>query len=111
MGRLFGGEYRHERNLFGTTGSCSSASTPTIATITLEPSVSQYLNRRATGCSTYGRASGSNGWWEYVWARNALDKDYFEQLLAAPAGNGTWALRGGPRRREDLWRTVRYSFD
>src|SRR6185436_15708493 len=44
--------------------------------------------------------SDNGGWSGYLWARNVLDEQYFEQLLAAPAGNGAGhygAVLGDPR--------------
>jgi iron complex outermembrane receptor protein len=40
----------------------------------------------------------ANGWSVSVWARNVLDKDYFELLSAAPGGSGLYVgLPGDPR--------------
>jgi iron complex outermembrane receptor protein len=49
-------------------------------------------------------------WSGYLWARNLLDEEYFEQLLAAPAGNGAGhygAVLGDPRT---YGVTLRYDF-
>ena len=53
------------------------------------PSPSLYLN--VDGYSFLNARIGfraGNGWSGYLWARNVLDEEYFEQLLAAPAGSG-----------------------
>jgi iron complex outermembrane receptor protein len=40
----------------------------------------------------------ANGWSGYAWVRNALDEDYFEQLLAAGGNAGQYAaVLGDPR--------------
>ena len=51
-----------------------------------------------------------NHWQAFFWVRNLLDKDYFEQLLAAPGGNGAGyygAVLGDPRT---YGLSVRYTF-
>ncbi|HET7608724.1 MAG TPA: TonB-dependent receptor, partial [Gammaproteobacteria bacterium] len=82
-------------------GDFSSSATP-----------SQYLN--VDGYSLLnlrvGFRSDSGGWSGYLWARNLLDEQYFEQLLAAPAGNGAGhygAVLGDPRV---YGATLRFSF-
>ena len=63
------------------------------------PSPSKYLN--IDGYSLLnGRLGfrGANGFSVYIWGRNVLDKDYFEQLLAAPGSAGHYgAVLGDPR--------------
>jgi len=57
-----------------------------------------------------GFRSDNGGWSGYLWARNVLDEQYFEQLLAAPAGNGAGhygAVLGDPRV---YGATLRFSF-
>jgi len=50
----------------------------------------------------------ANGWSISVWARNVLDKDYFELLSAAPGGSGLYVgLPGDPRT---IGVTLRLSF-
>ena len=50
----------------------------------------------------------ANGWTAYVWARNALDEQYFEQLLPAGGNAGQYAaVLGDPR---SVGATVRFSF-
>jgi len=51
-----------------------------------------------------------NGFSGFLWARNLLDEEYYEQLLAAPAGNGAGhygAVLGDP---VSYGATVRFSF-
>jgi len=50
----------------------------------------------------------ANGWSGYLWARNALDEQYFEQLLAAGGNAGQYAaVLGDPRT---VGATFRFSF-
>jgi iron complex outermembrane recepter protein len=63
------------------------------------PSPSKYLN--IDGYSLLnGRLGfrGANGFSVYIWGRNVLNKDYFEQLLPAPGSAGHYgAVLGDPR--------------
>ncbi|GAA4434721.1 TonB-dependent receptor [Ravibacter arvi] len=63
------------------------------------PSPSQYLN--IEGYSLTNARAGfraSNGITVFVWARNVFNKDYYEQLLAAPGSYGQYAgVVGDPR--------------
>ena len=57
-----------------------------------------------------GFRSDNDGWSGFLWSRNLLDEEYFEQLLAAPAGNGAGhygAVLGDART---YGATVRFSF-
>ena len=93
-GELFGGFDISYRDKF------SSSATP-----------SQYLN--IDGYSLMNARFGfrsENHWQAYFWVRNLLDKDYVEQLLAAPGGNGAGyygAVLGDPR---SYGLSVRYTF-
>jgi iron complex outermembrane receptor protein len=63
---------------------------------------SQYLNIEGYALLNLrvGFRSDNGGWSGYLWARNLTDEQYFEQLLAAPAGNGAGhfgAVLGDPR--------------
>ena len=93
-GELFGGFDISYRDKF------SSSATP-----------SQYLN--IDGYSLMNARFGfrsENHWQAYFWVRNLLDKDYVEQLLAAPGGNGAGyygAVLGDPR---SYGMSVRYTF-
>lgn len=63
------------------------------------PSPSKYLNIKGYTLVN-GRLGfrGNNGFSVYVWGRNVLDKDYFEQLLPAPGSAGHYgAVLGDPR--------------
>ncbi|WP_041257738.1 TonB-dependent receptor [Fibrella aestuarina] len=73
------------------------------------PSPSQFLN--IDGYSLVNARVGfraSNGTSIYVWSRNLLNQNYFEQLLPAPGNAGQYgAVLGDPRT---YGITVRYSF-
>ena len=73
------------------------------------PSPSQCLN--INGYSLLNGRIGfraSNGISLFVWGRNLANKDYFEQLLAAPGSAGQYAgILGDPRT---YGTTLRYSF-
>lgn len=73
------------------------------------PSPSQFLN--IDGYSLLNSRVGfraSNGLSLFVWGRNLTNKDYFEQLLAAPGSAGQYAgILGDPRT---YGTTLRYSF-
>jgi iron complex outermembrane receptor protein len=76
------------------------------------PTPSQYLNIEGYSLLNLrvGFRSDNGGWSGYLWARNLLDEQYFEQLLAAPAGNGAGhygAVLGDPRV---YGATLRFSF-
>jgi iron complex outermembrane receptor protein len=65
------------------------------------PTPSQYLNVDAYSLLNLRVGFRSNdGWSGYLWVRNALDEEYFEQVAAAPAGQGAGhygAVLGDPR--------------
>jgi iron complex outermembrane recepter protein len=82
-------------------GDFSSSATP-----------SQYLNIEGYSLLNLrvGFRADNGGWSGFLWTRNLLDEEYFEQLLAAPAGNGAGhygAVLGDPRA---YGATVRFSF-
>ena len=108
-----GTEYRRQGNIFGKPGEFfsgldiyyrddfSSSATP-----------SQYLNIEGYSLLNLrvGFRSDNGGWSGFLWSRNLLDEEYFEQLLAAPAGNGAGhygAVLGDART---YGATVRFSF-
>jgi len=109
----FGTEYRRQGNIFRKPGEFftgldiyyrddfSSSPTPSIY---LNVEGYSLLNLRV------GFRSDNGGWSGYLWARNLLDEQYFEQLLAAPAGNGAGhygAVLGDPI---SYGATLRFSF-
>jgi outer membrane receptor protein involved in Fe transport len=75
------------------------------------PTPSQYLNIEAYSLLNLRVGFRSdNGWSGFLWVRNSLDEEYFEQLLAAPAGNGAGhygAVLGDPVA---YGATLRFSF-
>ena len=75
------------------------------------PTPSQYLNVDAYSLLNlrvgFRPATGS-GWSGYLWARNLLDEEYFEQLLAASGNAGHYAAVLGDPRTYGV--TMRYSF-
>jgi iron complex outermembrane receptor protein len=108
-----GTEYRRQGNILGKPGEFfagldlyyrgdfSSSATP-----------SQFLNIDGYSLANLrvGFRSDNGGWSGFLWSRNLLDEEYFEQLLAAPAGNGAGhygAVLGDART---YGATVRFSF-
>jgi iron complex outermembrane receptor protein len=73
------------------------------------PSPSQYLNIDEYSL-TNGRIGfrASNGISFFLWGRNLFNKNYYEQLLAAPGSYGQYAGIVGDQRTYGV--TVRYSF-
>jgi iron complex outermembrane receptor protein len=76
------------------------------------PTPSLYLNVDGYSLVNFrlGFRADNAAWSGYLWARNVLDEEYFEQLLPAPAGNGAGhygAVLGDPRT---YGVTVRLSF-
>ncbi len=79
------------------------------STFSSSPSPSQYLNIEGYNLVN-GRVGfrASNGVSLFVWGRNLFNKDYFEQLLAAPGSAGQYAgILGDPRT---YGITLRYTF-
>jgi iron complex outermembrane recepter protein len=109
----FGGEHAANVNLFGTTGELFTGFDVYYRDdFSSSPSPSQYLNVDAYSLLNFRVGfRASNGWSGYVWARNALDEEYFEQLLAAPAGNGAGHYGAVLGEARTYGVTVRYSFD
>jgi len=72
------------------------------------PSPSEYLNIDGYALSN-ARAGfrASNGITFFVWGRNILNKNYYEQLLAAPGSYGQYAGIVGDQRTYGV--TIRYS--
>jgi iron complex outermembrane receptor protein len=76
------------------------------------PTPSEYLNIDGYSLLNFriGFRASDAAWSGYLWSRNVLDEQYFEQLLAAPAGSGAGhygAVVGDPRA---YGVTVRFSF-
>jgi len=97
-----GGEHRARLNLFGSPGEIYTGLDVYYRDdFSSSPTPSEYLN--IDGYTLLNARVGfrsDNGWSLQLWSRNALDKEYFEQLLAAPGGNGAGhygAVLGDPR--------------
>lgn len=73
------------------------------------PSPSQYLNIDGYGL-TNARLGfrASNGLTFFLWGRNVFNKDYYEQLLAAPGSYGQYAGIVGDQRTYGV--TVRFTY-
>lgn len=73
------------------------------------PSPSQYLNidGYALTNARFGFRA-SNGLTAFVWGRNVFNKDYYEQLLAAPGSYGQYAGIVGDQRTYGI--TLRYTY-
>lgn len=98
----FGGEHRAEFVPFGVSGELFTGFDVYYRDdFSSSPTPSAYLN--VDGYALLNLRVGfrsSNGWTLQLWSRNALDEEYFEQLLAAPGGNGAGhygAVLGDPR--------------
>jgi iron complex outermembrane receptor protein len=107
----FGGEYSTPMARFGGTEIFTGFDVYYRDDFSSSPSPSRYLN--VDGYSLLNLRVGfkADRWSGYLWARNALDEQYIEQLLAAPAGSGAGhygAVLGDPRT---YGVTVRYSFE
>jgi iron complex outermembrane recepter protein len=108
-----GTEYRRQGNIFRKPGEFfTGLDVYYRGDFSSSPTPSQYLN--VDGYSLLnlrvGFRSDNGGWSGYLWARNVLDEEYFEQLLAAPAGNGAGhygAVLGDPI---SYGATLRFSF-
>src|SRR5690606_23091008 len=97
-----GGEHRAQIGLLGSPGEIFTAFDVYYRDdFSSSPTPSEYLN--VDGYALLNLRVGfrsSNGWSLQAWSRNALDEEYFEQLLAAPGGNGAGhygAVLGDPR--------------
>jgi iron complex outermembrane recepter protein len=108
-----GTEYRRTGNIFGKPGEFfTGLDIYYRGDFSSSPTPSQYLNIEGYSLLNLrvGFRSDNGGWSGFVWARNLLDEEYFEQLLAAPAGNGAGhygAVLGDPRT---YGATLRFSF-
>ena len=87
----FGTEYRQQGNIFGKPGEFFTGLDIYYRDdFSSSPTPSQYLNIDGYSLLNLrvGFRSDNGGWSGFLWSRNLLDEEYFEQLLAAPAGNG-----------------------
>jgi iron complex outermembrane receptor protein len=82
-------------------GDFSSSATP-----------SRYLNVEGYSLLNLrvGFRADDGGWSGYLWARNLFDEQYFEQLLAAPAGNGAGHYGAVLGDQRSYGATLRFSF-
>ncbi len=109
----FGTEYRRQGNIFGKPGEFFTGLDIYYRDdFSSSPTPSQYLNVEGYSLLNLrvGFRSDNGGWSGFLWSRNLLDEEYFEQLLAAPAGNGAGhygAVLGDART---YGATVRFSF-
>ncbi|MFY7909503.1 MAG: TonB-dependent receptor [Emticicia sp.] len=106
----FGAEATTKGNLLGLKGNYFAALDVYFRSeFSSSPSPSQYLN--IDGYALLNGRIGfraSNGISLFVWGRNLANKDYFEQLLAAPGSAGQYAgILGDPRT---YGTTLRYTF-
>jgi iron complex outermembrane receptor protein len=107
----FGGEYSTPMARFGGAELFTGFDVYYRDDFSSSPSPSRYLNVEGYSLLNFRVGFKADRWSGYLWTRNALDEEYFEQLLAAPAGNGAGhygAVLGDPRT---YGVTVRYSFE
>lgn len=106
----FGGEYSKSAKFFGKSGSYFIGSDVFFRSeFSSSPSPSQFLN--VDGYALVNARAGyriSKGFSAFIWARNLLNKDYYEQLLPAAGNAGHYAaVLGDPAT---YGATFRYSF-
>jgi iron complex outermembrane receptor protein len=104
-----GGEYAQARSLFGQAGQIFGAiDTGYRSSFSSSASYSRYLV--VDGYALINARIGfraTDGWTVFLWARNLLDKDYFELLTAAPGNTGLYVGQPGDGRTVGL--TLRLS--
>ncbi len=85
-----GGEYRTQLSLLGKPGELFTGLDLYYRDdFSSSPTPSRYLNVDGYALLNLRVGFRSNDNWSVqLWSRNALDEEYFEQLLAAPGGNG-----------------------
>jgi iron complex outermembrane recepter protein len=96
----FGGEYSLPGNFSGRSGEFFLAADASYRSeFSSSPTESDYLN--IDGYTLLNARLGfraDDGWTAFLWARNALDEDYFEMLNAGGSSSGYYAgLLGDPR--------------
>lgn len=105
-----GGEYSRPAKFFGKQGSFFFATDIFFRSeFSSSPSPSQFLN--VEGYALVNARSGfrvSQGFSAFIWSRNLLDTDYFEQLLPAAGNAGHYAAVLGDPAPYGL--TLRYAF-
>ena len=106
----FGGETTVKGNLLGLKGNYFAGVDVFFRSgFSSSPSPSQYLN--IDGYSLTNARAGfraSNGITVFAWSRNLFNKDYYEQLLAAPGSYGQYAGIVGDQRTFGI--TLRYVY-
>jgi iron complex outermembrane receptor protein len=108
-----GTEYRRQGNIFGKPGEFfTGLDIYYRGDFSSSPTPSEYLNVDAYSLLNLrvGFRSDSGGWSGFLWARNLLDEQYFEQLLAAPAGNGAGHFGAVLGDTRSYGATLRFSF-
>jgi iron complex outermembrane receptor protein len=96
----FGGEYALTGNLGGRSGEFFLAADASYRSeFSSSPTESDYLDIDGyTLLNARLGFRGDDGWTAYLWARNALDEEYFEMLNAGGSSSGYYAgLLGDPR--------------
>jgi iron complex outermembrane receptor protein len=95
-----GGEFTNPGSFLGRDGEFFIAADASYRSeFSSSPTPSSYLN--VAGYTLVNARAGfraDNGWDVFVWARNLLDEDYYEQLAAAPGGSGLYAGQVGDPR-------------
>ena len=106
----WGGEYAQPKTILGRAGQVFGAVDASYRSdFSSSATPSRYLNVDAyklVNARIGFRADG--GWDAFLWARNLLDEDYFEQLAAAPGGSGLYAAQVGDPRTTGV--TLRWRF-
>ncbi len=95
-----GGEYAHEKNLFGQGGELFAGIDESYrSSFSSSASASRYLI--VDGYALLNARVGfrtTGGWAVYLWSRNLLNKNYFELLTAAPGNTGLFVGQPGDGR-------------
>jgi iron complex outermembrane receptor protein len=106
----FGAEYSHEARIAGAQGQLFGAfDTSYRSDFSSSASASRYLV--VDGYSLVNARAGfrfNDGWSLTVWARNLLDKNYYELLTAAPGNSGLYVGQVGDERTAGV--TLRFGF-